>query len=298
MNLVDSGVVFEPIEHKYHLNGKELRGITGMIRKQLFPDEYKDVPESVLNKAAERGHKIHELCHLADACGIVGSETEVGNYVKLCSENGLVHEASEYIVTDREHFASPIDKVYRDGDACFILADIKTTYKLNEEYVRWQLSIYAYWFEQQNPGAKVSKLCAIWLRDHTATLIEVQRIDSETVQRLLDAEIAGEQFNEFALCSAITLPEQFRQMESRIGEVVENAAYWAKLKKELSEGIKKEMVKAGEYSWKGDMVKVTRGKETIRKEFDKERFREDYPDLFDKYVKETPVSGSVTIKVL
>lgn len=297
MKLVDSGVVFEPIGHKYYLNGKELKGITGMIKRQLFPDEYKDVPEAVLNKAAERGHKIHELCHLADACGIVGSETEVGNYVKLCSENGLVYEESEYIVTDGEHFASPIDKVYRDGMDSFILADIKTTYKLNEEYVRWQLSIYAYWFEKQNPGAKVSKLYAIWLRDHTATLIEVQRIDSEMVQRLLDAEIAGEQFNEF-VGGAVNLPERFRQMEARISEVVEKVAYWTKLKKELSDGIKKEMVKAGEYNWKGDTVKVTRGKETIRKEFDKERFRGEHPELFDKYVKETPVAGSLTIKVL
>lgn len=37
------------------LGEKQLQGITGMISRQLFPDKYKDVPDFVLKRAAEKG---------------------------------------------------------------------------------------------------------------------------------------------------------------------------------------------------------------------------------------------------
>lgn len=94
------------------------------------------------------------------------------------------------------------------------------------------------------------------------------------------------------------MPAKYKAMEQSIAEILEQAKYWTEKKKELSDGIMKAMVESGAYSWKGNAVSFTRKKDTIRKEFDKKSFERDYPQLYNQYLKETPVAGSVTLKII
>lgn len=48
-------VTFIEESHQYFIGKKELKGVTGTLIKKAFPDTYKNIPESVLMKAAERG---------------------------------------------------------------------------------------------------------------------------------------------------------------------------------------------------------------------------------------------------
>ena len=131
--LYASPVTYFPDEHEYWLGSIKLNGITGMIGRQLFPDKYKDIPEAVLKKAAERGSNIHDDCDAADSFGTINSK-EAGDYLNKRIKLGFDHLGSEYIVSDNKYFATPIDKVFFKEGKVF-LADIKTTYKLDEEYV-------------------------------------------------------------------------------------------------------------------------------------------------------------------
>ena len=297
MELVNSTVIFDPEAHTYHTpEGVELQGITGMLHRQLFPDEYRDVPQHILDRAAQRGHTVHQLCELADDLGITPEEPDGLAYVRLRDEMRLVYRASEYLVSDNRHFASAIDKVYEEGDDAFTLADVKTTYRLNEDYVRWQLSIYAYLFELQNPGARVVRLLALWVRDGRASAFPMERIPSNIVTSLLEAEAEGRQFvNPLSMPS--TLPEKYRQMEQSIAEIDRQARYWTERKKELMDGIMREMVSAGAYSWEGEHIRLTRKKDGIRRSFDQKRLEKDHPDIYAAYVTESPVAGSVTLKI-
>lgn len=299
MELIKSQVIFNQEAHTYTLNGVQLQGITGMIKRQLFPKKYENVPQFILERAAQRGSFVHEVCELVDDLSVSHESLEAKNYQRLKSEHNLVYESSEYLVSDNEYFASCIDKVYRESDNEFSLGDIKTTYKLDKEYVRWQLSIYAYLFEMQNTGAKVKRLFAIWLRCDVAELVEVERISSEIIVNLLSAEISGLQFvNPYALLvEANSLPEIYQEMEQSIIEINEQEKFWKEQKKTLMDGVMKEMVKAGVYTWKGENISFTRKKDSIRKNFDREAFERDYPGIYDKYLIDTPVSGSVTLKV-
>ena len=167
MILKYSRVDYDPVSHTYTLDGKQLSGITGVIKDKLFPSYYKDVPEDVLNKAAERGHRIHTAIELFDTCDIPTEDCdELKGYIEEIFSHDFIgrHMASEYVVSDNEQYASAIDKVYADGMGGVILADIKTTYKLDTDYVSWQLSVYAYFFSMLNPGIPVSGAYAIWLR--------------------------------------------------------------------------------------------------------------------------------------
>ena len=298
MKLIKSQVIFNPDEHTYMLGGKELSGITSVISQQLFPDKYRDVPEDVLKKAAERGTMIHSICELVDDMGISHDSDEAQGYKELKDDWGLRYECSEYLVSDDEHYASCIDKVYRENETDFTLGDIKTTYVLDKESVRWQLSIYAYLFELQNPGCKAVRLIGIWLRGKNHEIVEVERIPSEVVVNLLKYNSEGRQFVNPYSISPITLPDEYRKMERTIQEIVSQAKYWSDKKKEIADAVMMSMVEAGEYSWKGDIISFTRKKDTIRKDFDKKAFEKDYPDLYNKYLKEIPVVGSVTLKTI
>jgi hypothetical protein len=292
MKLNKSSVVFNSEDHTYILNGKQLSGITSLLDRQLFKDKYLGIPDEVLRKAAERGTFIHQCCELVDE-GFVSDNQESINYLKLKEKYNLRFEESEYLVSDNEHVASCIDKVYRHDDTTFFLGDIKTTYKLNKEYVMWQLSIYAYLFEKQNPCAKVSSIFAIWLRGEVAQLVELERVPTEKVEELLRCDAEGLQYGEVHN----TMPVLLSEAEGMIVDIEQQLKVLTEQKKALTEGLMKAMVKEGLYSWKGDRVSITRKTASARKSFDKDRFEEDYPGVYENYIKETPVSESLLIKI-
>ena len=81
IELVKSSVVFNEENHTYFLGDKQLSGITGMIKRQLFPDKYKEVPQYVLERAAERGTRVHHECQFADITGFKPESQEAMNYI-------------------------------------------------------------------------------------------------------------------------------------------------------------------------------------------------------------------------
>lgn len=242
IELQDSGVNFDADARRYFLNGKELQGITGLLHKQVFPDMYHNIPQWVLDRAAERGTMVHESIELLDA-GFVPSEStpELDSYKRIKTDNGLKTIANEYIVTDGEHFASGIDLVFTNGGKNIILADIKTTSVLNKEYVAWQLSIYAYLFELQKPELKVSKLYALWLRGDKSEFTEVERIDTNIVKDLLQCEVEGRKFiNPLAKVDK-KMPTQIKDAELAVYTLINQIKELTEQKKQLSEGLLKLM---------------------------------------------------------
>lgn len=292
MKLVESSVVFDPKSHTYTLDGRQLSGITSLLDRQLFKDKYIGIPDEILRKAAERGTYIHQCCELADE-GFLSDNEESKNYMRLKQKYNLNHEVSEYLVSDNQHVASCIDKVYRVDDNTFYLGDIKTTYKLNREYVTWQLSIYAYLFELQNPGSKVSSIFAIWLRGSTAQLVELDRVPDDKVSELLRCDSLGLRYGE----KDETMPVLQSEAEGMIIDIESQIKILTEKKKLLTEGIMKMMVGNGVYQLKGDRVSITRKTASVRKSFDKEKFEKDYPGVYDNYIKEIPVSESLLIKI-
>jgi hypothetical protein len=297
MKLVQSEVIFEPTLHTYQLGEKYLSGITGMIGRRIFPDKYNNVPFRTLQAAADRGSNIHELCQLYDELGLPSDLPEVQNYIKIVKDNNLVHEASEYIVSDNYNFATAIDKVYRVDDNTFDLGDIKTTYKLDRKYLSWQLSICAYFFEMQNPDAKVRNLYGIWLHGEDSLLEPISRISDMEIEELLLSEFQDIEVDKNTLIPKVyALPDKYREIEQDILSIYTEYTYWKEQKEKLGEVMMQEMVKAGSYEWEGTDIRIVRRQDCIHKRFDKDAFQKDYPKLYEKYIKEVPVAGSVTIR--
>ena len=231
IELKDSGVLFNEEEHTYWLDGKELSGITGMLQRQLFPTEFDGIPQHLIQSAADYGTCVHQSCEEFDKNWVNDGTQEVNDYIQLCKDYGLVHECSEYTVTDGANWASMIDKVYRVSDDTFSLGDIKTYGQMTPEKLekaRWQLSIYAYFFELMNKKAKVDQLLIIRLRnrmkkdgsfDRIKEIIFVNRISSEICKELLDCDLRGEQF-----VNPYNIPDEYKSQEQTIRDLIQTKA--------------------------------------------------------------------------
>lgn len=295
IKLIDSQVVFNQEYHTYSLNGITLNGITGLIKSQLFPNLYKDIPQYILDKAAERGTMVHESIELFDA-GFEPkvSTPELENYKRIKQENELTTITNEYIVTDKEHFASAIDLVLCKGED-IILADIKTTYTLDKEYVRWQLSIYAYLFELQNPDLKVSKLYALWVRDDKSEFAEVKRVEIDTIKSLLQCEIDGRKFNAPAN-KADNMPSEIKQAEKAIYHLITQIKELDAQKKELSKGLLKLMQDNDVKTYKGEHITLSRKAASTREDIDKKKLKDEYPEIYAACVKTTKINETLQIR--
>ena len=201
------GLLFDEEKHEYWLNGKQLSGITGVIHRNLFPDEFSNIPPRILQASAEYGHSVHSAIADFDMLYINNDTVEVNDYATLCREHHLAHEASEFLISDGANYASSIDKIYRTGNNSFSIGDIKTYYgKLRGDKLtkcRWQLSLYCYMLELQSPGIVIDKLFVLHLRnkqrrnntfDHIREIVYVDRIPADVCKALLDADLAGVPF--------------------------------------------------------------------------------------------------------
>lgn len=302
MELTKSPVIYDAVEHKYYLNGKELSGITSQIKKHIFPNLYNGIPQWILDKAAAYGHYVHEICDIIDSLGVEHPAIEAQNYLSLVDKNHLRHIASEFVVSDLEAVASPIDKVYQSDEYAeneFILGDIKTTRELDVPYLEWQLSIYAHLFEKQCKGAKVVKLIAIWLRnDEHAEIREINRIPDKHIGKLLTCIRTGEEYtNEYIRVDENLLPSCYSDMEIEIAKLAMLRDKINREYDELKEAMMQAMVRVGAYRWDGNNITIVRKKDCIQKRFDKEQLKKDHPDICALYEKEIPCVGSVTISV-
>ena len=305
IELIDSGVVFNEELHQYWIGDKELSGITGMLQRQLFPDEFDGVPEDLIMTAARYGTQVHKSIEDFDKNWINDGTQEVADYIEICKNNGLVHECSEYTITDGKKWASNIDKVYRVDDTTFDIGDIKTYGTMTSdklEKARWQLSIYAYLFELQNKKAKVGKLFIMHIRnkarrdgtfDHKADIIHVSRIPSEICKELLDCDLRGEQFE-----NPYSIPEEIRNQESEIRELILTKNEIEERLSSLKSKILSEMEMMDVKSWFTDTMKLTRKLPGTRTTFDLQAFKRDHPDIdFESYMKTPKVAGALVIAI-
>ena len=293
MKLVKSRVIFEPSSHTYTLDGLSLQGITGMLSRKLFKDKYDSIPQSILDEAAKRGKAIHQDCELADTLGIISDSQEVTNYIKLKALYNLVPIANEYIVSDNNYFASPIDVVFKSTKNGVSIADIKTTSSLDEEYVSWQLSIYKYLFELQNPTIKVDNLYAIWLRGDIAKLYEVEPKSTEDVIKLLDSEINNTDVSFYKK----ELPSEVKSAELAIFEIKSNIKKLELKELELKKGLVDLMNAHNIKSYKGEYITISKKEAFERTSIDSELLKGLYPEAYKACLKVSKVKESIDIRI-
>ena len=299
MKLVKSKVRFDEEHHRYFLGEKELSGITGTLIKKAFPDTYKGIPDAVLAKAAERGSVVHQNLELFDT--ICNSDVnimpsvlpEVKDYNEMLISYGLHHVDSEYLVTDNENFASAIDKVLADDEGNIYLADIKTTATLHYDNVSLQLSIYAKWFEEQNPDLKVKEIVCMWFKNGQSKFQPLPRVSDEQIEELISAYLTDDADYQYK----VEVPEQFSALEQEYRLITARIDAMKIVQDGLKEKIMKMMEDNKQKSIKTNIGSYSYVPATTKKTFDMKLFKDTEPEHYEYYLKETATKPSLRIKL-
>ena len=292
-------VTFIEETHKYFLGKKELKGITGTLVRKAFPDTYKDIPESVLMKAAERGGMIHNSFELF--CTVFDSDIkmypnpteEIRAFNSMLVSYGLHHADSEYLVTDGEDFASAIDGVFADSDGNIYLVDYKTTSTLHYDNVSLQLSIYAKWFEEQNPDLKVKEIVCMWFKNGQSKFQPLQRVSDEQIDELINAYLTDDAEYQYK----VEVPEQFSALEQEYRLITARMDALKIKQDDLKEQIMKMMEANKQKSIKTNIGSYSYVAATTKKTFDTKLFKDTEPEHYEYYLKETTTKPSIRIKL-
>lgn len=311
--LNESPVIFDSGKHTYTLNGVRLSGVTAIV-KWMFPETYKDIPQSVLEKAAAHGTQVHTKCELYDSLGIGDDMPEVQDYIRLKEEQGLTTLVSEYLVDDGAHISSSIDKVFEvDESGCYPLGDLKTTSKVHRDNVTLQLSIYAYLFELNNPGLKAGRLMCIWLPKKQygdAAIIDLQRIPSDACKEIITGYLAKEDPTPYrekwfgaGECTEVVpieeeLPANLKDAEEEIIKIEMALKELEDKKGALKNGLYDLMVKHNVKKWQSERLQLVRKLDGTRETLDSAKVKKNYPEIYQECKKVSAVKGSLTIKVL
>lgn len=287
-------VAFNEWLHVYTASdGHTLIGVTELMKRHGLSPDYGGISKDVLEKAAARGTAIHQLLQDYDDGKAVIEDENLKAYKAL----GLKVHCSEYLVSDNEIVATFIDKVLDDCS----LADVKTTSSVHRRPLEWQLSIGAYLFELQNPGKKVPHLYCIHVRDGKAKLIEVSRIPNEAVERLLECERCGVVYsdNPVPADAALALEEQAVVLAEQLDQI-------ARLKlaiKETEQASAELQQRLYDYMTENNLDEMAcelgtfvRKAPYTKKALDSTRLKKEKPELYEQYLKESEVKGSITFK--
>ena len=299
IKLKKSKVVFDEINHTYHLGKKELSGITGTLIKFAFPDTYKDIPDSVLAKAAERGGMIHNSFELF--CTIFGSDIsaypnptqEIRDFSDMLHAYELHHVDSEYLVTDNKYFASSIDGVFADNEGNIYLVDYKTTSTLHYNNVSLQLSIYAKWFEQMNPNLKVKEIVCMWFKDGKSKFQPLPRVSDGQIDELIYAYLKNDEGYHYK----VKVPEQCSALEQEYRLITARIDAMKIVQDDLKEKIMKMMEDNKQKSIKTNIGSYSYVEATTKKVFDTKLFKDTEPEHYEYYLKETATKPSLRIKL-
>ena len=300
IKLNQSQVTFNELAHTYTTpDGKQLSGVTTMLKKMLFADKYAGIDEQTLNRAAERGSLIHERIELFESLGAGDpSDTVLNEYLQLKKSVGADVLETEYLVSDDNNIASSIDLVLGD----LSLADIKTTYHLDTDYVSWQLSVYAYFFEMQNPELKVNKLYAFWLpkqlldgnTSRRGKVVEVMRHDNEEIKRLITAYLTDTSFYP----DTVTIPEvsgteiaQLSTLEVAIKKLKELQEQYDSLKAKILDSMLSNNITKCTIGGVSFTVKQPQTRTSI----DSKKLQKEFPEAYEQCLKTSTIKQSLLI---
>lgn len=292
-------VTFIEETHQYFIGKKELKGVTGTLIKKAFPDTYKNIPESVLKKAAERGGLIHNtfetFCSIfdADIKKYPNPMEELQAFHSMLVAYDLHYVASEYLVTDGENFASAIDGIFADSEGNIYLVDYKTTATLHYDNVSLQLSIYAKWFEEQNPDLKVKEIVCMWFKNGQSKFQPLPRVADWQIDDLINAYLADDAEYQYK----VEVPEQFSALEQEFRLITARVDALKIKQDELKEKIMKMMEDNKQKSVKTQFASYSYVAATTKKTFDTKLFKDTEPDHYEHYLKETTTKPSIRIKL-
>jgi len=184
----DEMINFDKNSHTYTTaEGKNLISVTQLLQLYNLSPDYSVVDEETMKKSAERGTLIHKEIEDYNKRGEIGFTKELTSYIGYLSDHGMKCIDSEFIVWD-DIVAGTADLLL-DENGEKVIADIKTTSSLHKDSVSWQLSLYAYLWEQDHPNdGEIKRGQGFWFdKEGNLEVVDIPLKPKEEVERLLES---------------------------------------------------------------------------------------------------------------
>lgn len=159
-------LTFDPTKHEYRFNGVVMPSVT-QILKAVGLSDYSHIPADTLQKAAERGHVVHEIIELYER-GIL-DESSIDPALRGYFESylrakdaGLLPERpsaiEKMVYSEKYKYCGMLDQMYGDD----WINDLKTVRTPQPEI---ELQLSAYWFAEHPIPICPRKLTGTYLHE-------------------------------------------------------------------------------------------------------------------------------------
>ena len=303
--LNDSGVSYDPIPHTYTFNGRTLYGITGTLVNRAFPksEAYGGIPDSVLAHAAQRGSACHQAVGNLYEVGFAstGYEAVAERARQLLDSEGLNPIRFEYVVTDYDRYASPIDIVCLNKENEVCIVDMKFTSRLLHNAVTLQTTLYKRFFSIVNPSVEAKRLYALWIHTNDSLevldsgMYELAPMDDAFIDKLIAADKSGTPFDIAEHYGS--LPVAVAQVEDYVVQLQAQVKAGTDELDRIKEGLCRLMQDNNIKQYDSRRLRLTVASPKPRESFDMARFKMEHADLYKDYMKTTTVNPSVRITV-
>lgn len=279
-------IEFLETEHQYWFNRKRLFGITKLINELLYDGKkYANIPKYILEQASQKGSLIHKEIEMWCKTNELGFTKELQKFIELKNELKFEVLGNEYTVTDYEKYATNIDLILWNGE--IELCDIKTTSKLDLDYLSWQLSINAYLLENV-VKCPVNKLSAFWTR--SGEIVPVERKTNEQVKEFLYGDFKKQEI-------ILNDSDKIISIQKTLNDLEEQKKSLEKQYESLKVFIISQMQEKNIKQIDNDMFKITYIDEQKREMLDSKLLKEENPEIAEKYKRITTIKPSIRITI-
>ena len=290
---IKSKAVFDELEHKYYLDGKDLISTTQLMRKHHLAPDYSTVDEETLRRSADYGRLVHKELEMFIKKDRPSYTQEVENFEMWIKENQLEDSMIESeLQVNNDIVAGTIDFIYQDDNG-LVIADFKTTSQVHKDSVSWQLSIY-----RELLGMEINKGVCFHIKGGLFEVIDIPLKSHDEVNKLFDAERKGEiyQTNDLIPVDSVEALIDFQMQLMAMEETKKKIEAQQEAFKDY---VMQEMEKRGLLSYKvvcnGIELSLTRVLESKRESVDTKLLKAENPDIYEKYKKTTITKGYVKV---
>lgn len=266
------------------------------ILGKVFGTGLEDAPRFFVNRAANKGSGHHKEFDCFLKTGEHGTSPEFKKWYEWFNFGGLkpfTNYESEKIIyaeTPNGAFAGTLD-FFANG----FIYDWKTSKTASRQQIKkWQMQLSFYCYAMRQMGKEVNEpLKIVHITSEGVEVINVDYLGDDFVEETMRLYSTGE---------APEAPKQELQtVSTKELQVLEDTIFQLetlkKVEAEIKGKIKAEMEKRGILDLQIGKVKMTYVAGTIRQTFDSKAFKQDDPDLYAIYLKDSVVAPSLRVTI-
>ena len=300
-----TSVDFDEATHTYAVDGEIAKlSVTELLAKHKLAPNYSGANTKLLQDSAVYGRDVHkDLENIANSNSYIPQTKEGESFKKWLDNSGYVAMAEKVMgfIYGNLVIGGTADLILIDKDGKIVaVADHKTTSVVHNKAVTWQVNILDYMAQYNIAGYTRAKefKCFHYSKDGTMEIVELSKIPDEEIEKLFEKELNDELYEEpklelddTELALKAEQAEQYLYIKEQ--EYKKAKAEAEQFREKLCKCFEEQRIKSWESPNK--TIKITYVEPTTSKTVDSTKLKTEYPDIYEKCLKETTKKGYIKV---